>query len=176
MRPIYISYRPKDANIVERIAQRIMLCLGEHALNMNPTKSCPGNVKLDHHIESMMHSSERILIVIGQDWAGIDEYGRFRPSSADVPVYNELKVALRSERDVFIVLIDGAEMPSAKYLGEDLQGLYDLPVLRLRPNLFKADLAEFIPLESLQNGLNYWLGAVWRKKRTLTEIDKDYFD
>lgn len=85
MLPIYISYRPRDAQIVERIAQRIILSLGRHMLQMNPSKSCPSNMKLDYHIDSMMHSSETILIVIGKEWAGIDDYGRFRLSTADIP-------------------------------------------------------------------------------------------
>lgn len=175
MRPIYISYRPKDATIVERIAHRIMLSFGEHALNMNPTKSCPGDLKLDYHIETMMHSSEQILIVIGQDWAGVDEYGRFRLSSADIPLYNELKVALRSQRDVIVVLIDGAEMPPVNLLDEEFHDLYGLPVVRLRPKAFKADLADFIPVESLLDRFNYWCKGAWLKKCTLSKPHEEFF-
>lgn len=175
MRPIYISYRPKDAAIVERIAHRIMLSFGEYGLNMNPTKSCPGDLKLDYHIETMMHSSEKILIVIGQDWAGLDEYGRFRLSSADIPVYNELKAALRSQREVIVVLIDGAEMPSSKLLDEEFHGLYDLPVVRLRPSAFKADLADFIPVESIRDWFNYWRNGVWLKRCTLSKPHEEFF-
>lgn len=173
MRPIYISYRPKDAETVELIAQRIMLCFGEHALQMNPTMSCPSNDRLDYHIESMMDGSEIILIVIGQDWSGLDEFGRFRLSSADVPIYYELKIALRGERKVIIVLIDNADIPPPNELPEEFHLLYDLQVVSLRPESFAEDLAKFLPISSLQDWFNYWFKGVWRRKRAVSELRFD---
>lgn len=164
MPPIYISYRSRDAQVVERIAQRISVAFGPHMLQMNPTKSCPSDLKLDYHIDSMMHASETILIVIGHEWSGIDEYGRFRLSSADIPIYSELQHALRTEREVILVLIDGAELPARDQVPEEFHSLYDLPVVGLRPESFNEDLNNFIPVTDWRDWLTYWVSGLWMKR------------
>jgi hypothetical protein len=167
MPSIYISYRPRDANIVEQIAQRILLSLGRHSLQMNPRKSCPTKLKLDYHIESMMHSSEIVLIVIGEEWAGIDEFGRFRLSSADIPLHNELKNALQTEREVLVLLIDGAELPPMTQMPDKFHGIYNLPIVRLHQETLYEDLAQFVPAPTLRKWLRYCFSGIWTKRRTI---------
>lgn len=167
MPPIYIAYRTGDADIVERIAQAIIVSFGAHTLQMNPTLDWPSNLKLDYHIESMMYGSDTILIVIGKEWAGLDEYGRFRLSSADIPLYNELKIALRMEKKRIVVLIDGAKLPPIHQVPEEFHGLYDLPVVQLRPKSFQADLRQFVAPPTVCDWLKYWFLGLWRKRRTI---------
>lgn len=169
MPPIYISYRSRDAEVVEQIAQRISLSFGPHMVQINPTHSCPTDLKLDYHIESMMLACETILIVIGPEWSGIDEYGRFRLSSADIPINNELHIALRSEREVILVLIEDADLPQKEHISEEFYGLYDLPVVRLRPESFEADLRQFIPAPDLRAWFMYWFSGRWLKRWTIPE-------
>jgi hypothetical protein len=115
----------------------------------------------------MMHSSETVLIVIGEEWAGIDEFGRFRLSSADIPLHNELKNALQTEREVLVLLIDGAELPPTKQVPDKFHGIYELPIVCLHPETFYEDLAQFVPAPTLRKWLTYWFSGIWAKRRTI---------
>jgi hypothetical protein len=163
MSQIYISYRVEDAPIVKRIVRRCLQTHGIYSVVMNPQNSYSENNSLNNHIDNLMFNVETILLVAGRNWAGIDEFGRFRLSSADIPVSAEVKVALRSGKQVILVLVDDAPMPSPDVVPEDLEGIFQLPVAQLRSKTFNQDLDRLIPPPSLQGFLLYYLSLRWTK-------------
>jgi len=164
MRPLYISYRPTDAVVVERIVTRVLQSHGSHTVLMNPLATCPETVRLDRYIEQMIYSSESILIVIGPDWSGIDEFGRFKLSTADVPVHQEVKIALRSGRRVLVVLVNDAQMPSPDAVPDELQGIFDVPVIGLSSTNFNQELNKLVEPPSLLDYLRYFFSFDWTKR------------
>ncbi|MDQ7027404.1 MAG: TIR domain-containing protein [Anaerolineae bacterium] len=160
---IYISYRIEDANIVRQIVRRCLQTYGNYSVIANPQASLPPNIALKQHIDNLMFSTQSILLVIGPDWAGIDKYGRFKLSSADIPIGTEVRLALRSEKQVILVLVNGAQLPYADSVPDDLQAIFQLPIARLRDKIFQQDLNQLIPPPSLSNKLLYYFSLAWTK-------------
>jgi hypothetical protein len=163
MSQIYISYRVEDAPVVKRIVERCLQTYGIYSVIMNPLASGSDDISLKNHIDNLMFNVDSILLIVGHDWAGIDEFGRFKLSSADLPVSAEVRVALRSGKQVILVLVNDAPMPSPDIVPDDLQGIFQLPVAELRSKTFNQDLNKLIPPPSLQGLLLYYLSLTWTK-------------
>lgn len=172
MPPIYIAYRPNDADVTEQIIRRCIQTYGVHSVIVNPTDSITPETSLKHHVDNLMHAASTILIIVGQDWAGIDEYGRFKLSSADLPTYLEVKQALRSERDVFLVLVNGASLPPPNLVPDDMQAIYQLPSVSIRPQNFRADLNRLVHPPNLFDQLRYFFSLDWTQRYTYTKLPK----
>lgn len=98
-------------------------------------------------IERALQATGLLIAVIGPGWEGpSDDDGRPRiQSEADV-VRREIAVALASGSVVIPLLVDGARLPSADQLPDDLKGLRAGHVGRIRPeqvsdNYFEDDIA-----------------------------------
>jgi hypothetical protein len=163
MSQIYISYRIEDAPVVKRIVRRCLQTYGIHSVVMNPQASGSEDISLNNHIDNLMFNVATVLLIAGRGWAGIDEYGRFKLSSADMPISTEVKVALRSGKQVILVLVNDAPMPAPDIVPEDLQDVFQLPVAQLRSKTFNQDLNKLIPPPSLQGFLLYYLSFTWTK-------------
>ena len=96
---------------------------------------------------------------------------RFRLSTADVPIHSEIKQALRSDKQVILVLIDGARMPSPDMIPDDFQGIYELPAVQLRPDTFRRDLNALIHPPNLFEQLRYFFSLDWTQRHTRTHND-----
>jgi hypothetical protein len=163
MAQIYISYRVEDSNIVEKIIRRSLQTYGIYSLIMNPEMTCPWDTTLYKHIDNLMFNAASILLIVAPGWAGIDEFGRFKLSSADIPVGEEVLVALRSEKQVILVLVNGATLPSPDVVPDDLHAIYNLPKAELRQATFNQDLNRLIPPPALSARLLYYLSLTWTK-------------
>lgn len=163
MSRIYISYRIQDSNIVKQIVRRCLQTYGIHSVIANPQESCPPETSLKQHIDNLMFTTQSVLLVVGPDWSGIDEFGRFKLSSADLPVGTEVRVALRSEKQVILVLVNGAQLPYSDAVPDDLQGIFQLSVAQLRDKTLGQDLNQLIPPPSLSNKLLYYFSLAWTK-------------
>lgn len=161
MLPVYLSYRPQDASSAARIIRRCDQVYGEYSVQHNPLRSCPTGTRIEQHAENLIASCRMVVILIGRKWAGLDEYGRYRLSTADVPVRAEVLAALRSKLEVVLVLLDGAQMPPAEVIPDELQSIFELPVVRLRSASFDADLDQLFPRPTLRDRLrahiNRWI-------------------
>lgn len=121
---------------------------------------------LEDLIENLMGGCQAVVIVVGHAWSGVDEFGRFLLSSADVPVGLEIDIALRSGCQVIPVLVNGIRaLPPPDELPENLHGLYDTRPVVLRPNHFYPDIRQLIETPSLLNRLRYWLTLAWLNQR-----------
>jgi hypothetical protein len=169
MARVYISYRVQDANVVRRIIRRCLQSYGIYSIALNPQATCPSDMTLTQHIDNLMFDVDMILLVVGKDWAGLDEFGRFKLSSADSPVSEEVQVALRSKKHVVMVLVNGADLPAPDVVPDDLQAIYQLPVTQLRPQTFWQDMNHLIPPPALSDWLLYYFSLAWLKDRIREE-------
>lgn len=162
MTRVYISYRSSDAPVVRHIYRRAVLALSSRSVLLNPEDSLPASMALEDYIDSMMRTCDAALIVIGPSWAGIDEYGRFLLSSADVPVQPEVIAALKYVPQVIPVLVNGIKnLPAPDELPENMHRLYDCGIAVLRPQYLQQDLASLIHPPSAKRLLQYGLGLEW---------------
>lgn len=171
MPPIYISYRPQDADIVESIIRRARQTYGLYSTIVHPEKSFREDMRLDQHIDNLIHSASTVLIVIGQDWAGLDEYGRYKLSSADMPIHAEVMRALASQRQVIAVLVNDATLPEPALVPDEMQGLYDIPCVTVRASHFNQDISQLIHPPSFFSILKYILSLDWVRRYTSNEFN-----
>ena len=174
MARVYISYRVQDANVVRCILRRCQQSYGTYSVTMNPQDTHPSDISLSQHIDNLMFGVDRILLIVGNDWAGLDEFGRFKLSSADTPIREEVQVALRSKKQVMMVLVNGASLPSPDVVPDDLQGIYQLPVIQLRPATFWRDMNQLIPPPALSDWLLYYFSFTWAKNRIREDDEPSY--
>lgn len=168
MTRVYISYRSSDAAVVRQIYRRAVLAYGNRNVLLNPEDTVPLNTPLENYIENIISGCHVVLIVIGPQWAGIDEYGRFLLSSADVPIQPEVVAAIKNAPRIINVLVNGVQaMPAPDELPENLQPLYDEEIVILRPQHFQADLARLIKPPSPLRVLQYGLTLEWLKQRRI---------
>lgn len=164
MPPVYISYRSDDAAVVQRIVTRCLQTYGSYSVILHPEDTQPDDTRLEMHIDNLIYTASTVLLVIGKDWAGLDEFGRFKLSTADVPVQPEVKAALRSGKQVLAVLVNGAKMPALELIPEDLHGIFGLPVIELRETSFRADLNQLIHPPGLMGHLRYFFSLEWLQR------------
>jgi len=172
MPPIYISYRPQDAAITEKIIHRCLQTYGAYSVIVNPQASKLDDVRIENHIDNLIAAASTVLIVIGRDWSGIDQFGRFRLSLADIPVRAEVFHALRSRKQVIVVLVNGARLPDRAHVPDELHGLFDLPMIELRDETLRYDLNNLIHPPSLVSQLRYFFSLGWTQRYTQIADDQ----
>lgn len=157
MLPIYVSYRPQDAESAAHIIRRCRQVNGQFSVQHDPLRSCPSDTRIEQHVDDLIAACRQILIVIGREWAGLDEYGRYQLSTADIPTRAEVLGALRSGKQTILVLVDDAALPDPAEIPEELQALLNLPIIRLGTETFEQDLSQLFPPATLKERLREWL-------------------
>jgi hypothetical protein len=123
-RRIFISYRRGDATIYAgRLYDGLSARLGEDDVFMDVDALEPG-VDFVEHIEREVGSCQILIALIGRDWVSVtDADGRRRLDDPQDFVRLELATGLRRDIRVIPVLIQGATMPRADELPDDLKPL-----------------------------------------------------
>ena len=146
MAGIFISYRRKDAaGHAGRLHDDLVQRYGRDAVFMD-IDSLHGGQLFRQRIHEALDSSAIALVLIGEAWAapstqpGSGETRR-RIDEEDDLVRREVTAALRHE-DVAVVpvLVEGAPVPNAADLPEDLASLPDLQVCQLRNSEWRTDV------------------------------------
>lgn len=159
---VYISYRPGNRASATRVITRAMQTYGTKNVVFDPMKRLFPEDNPGPLIENLISGCKAVLILIGPEWSGIDEYGRYRLSEADRPVYFEVKHALASGRQVIPLLVDGVTaLPPPDELPDEFSALYQTQPLILRDETFLEDLGRLIPQPPMVNVLRYWVDGSW---------------
>jgi hypothetical protein len=156
MLPVYLSYRTQDAHYATRIIERCHQVYGLYSVQHDPLRSCPTGTRIERHVENLIAACRQVIIVIGKDWAGLDEYGRYRLSTADMPVRAEVLAALQSDREIIVMLVDDAGLPDPQVIPEEMQALFEQPVMVLHPATFDRDLDPLFPAPSRKDRILSW--------------------
>lgn len=129
---IFISYRRVDsAGHAGRLYDRLARHFGDKQVFIDVDLIEPG-VDFAQAIDKAVGSCQILLAIIGRSWvASLDETGRRRLDNANDFVRAEIASALARDVCVIPVLVQGAQMPRAQDLPEDLRRLSLLQAFEL---------------------------------------------
>lgn len=132
---VFISYRRDDANVAARITDYLRKHLGKDNVFQDLTSLRPGAVFVEETAR-WIDSCTAIIVIISKSWS----LDRLR-SEADY-VRQEIKLALQRKLHIYPLLLDGASLPKASELPEDIRSLVhrnaiDLPQLYFQEGLQK---------------------------------------
>lgn len=123
MPTIFISYRRSDSNdFTRQLYSKLALAFGEGSI-FRDKDVIPTGRNFQAVIEEWIIRSNVVLVIIGNGWLNAtNENGRRLDDPLD-PVRNEVEMAIRHEKRVIPVLVDGAGMPSRSELPPSLYQL-----------------------------------------------------
>lgn len=142
---IFISYRQNDSpGDCRELCERLQQSFGKehvffdvHSLRLGENWWAVASERL--------RSSDVLLVPIGQNWMTIaDRRGRRRLDDPRDPLRREIALALREHVRTIPVLVEGAAMPEADQLPEELKELADLTGWELRHATFTSDVDALI--------------------------------
>jgi hypothetical protein len=137
---IFISYRRGDsAGHAGRLYDRLRAQLGHDRVFMDVT-GIEAGVDFMDAIEGAIGSCTAVLVVIGPDWLTCtDEGGRSRLADPNDVLRLEIGSALARKVRVIPVLVDGAVLPHADGLPDDLKTLVRRQTIELRDTRWDDD-------------------------------------
>jgi TIR domain/Protein of unknown function (DUF3592) len=149
---VFISYRRDDsAGFAGALERELANCLGPERVFMD-IKDIEGGADFPVAIEEAIESSEVALILIGSRWLDAkDAQGLRRLEKPDDFVRQEVARALQTKARVIPLLLDGAQLPAAEQLPQDLQPLTTREALELRNSHWEEDFTRL--LNSIREGM-----------------------
>ena len=144
-RGIFVSYRRAGVRTqTYRLVDELKRQFGESEVFLDIKSIDPG-VRYADAIREALNSCAVILVMIGPKWSEIcDDQGRRRLDNPDDVLRIEVETALRVRARVIPVLVDGAQMPSAESLPEDIRDLADLQAFSLAESHWEYDVAQLV--------------------------------
>ena len=121
---VFISYRREDsAGYAGRLYDRLVAHFGAERVFMDVEGIDPGTDFVDA-IEGAVSSCKVLIVLIGNEWMDVtDDNGRRRLEDPNDFIRLETGIALKRDIRVLPVLLEGAKMPTADNLPDDLTGL-----------------------------------------------------
>jgi hypothetical protein len=151
---VFISYRrDESAGYAGRIADSFEEHFGEDIIFRDIDSLEPG-LDFAEAIERALESSEVLIAVIGKNWlTATDAAGQKRLEHPDDYVRTEIATALKRHIRVIPLLIQGAAMPSARDLPDDLAPLSRRNAFEIHDSSWRDDIQRLIStLERAING------------------------
>ena len=142
---IFISYRrDESAGYAGRIADRLVEHFGEDRIFRDIDSIEPG-LDFVEAIQNAVDSSEVLIVVIGKNWlAATNAAGQKRLETTDDYVRIEIATALQRNTRVIPLLVQGAVMPSAEELPEDLVPLTRRNAFELHDSSWREEVQRLI--------------------------------
>jgi TIR domain-containing protein len=137
---IFISYRRDDsAAMAGRLHDRLAEKFGEANLFID-VDNMPAGADFVKYLSKQVESCDLFLCTVGPNWLNAkDEDGKRRLDQPDDYVRVEIAAALNRDIPVIPVLIDGARMPKARELPEDIAALPRRNAVEVRSSHFRGD-------------------------------------
>jgi hypothetical protein len=145
MLQIFISYRRQEAShAAGRLYSELAALVGREHVFMDVDVIPPG-MDFVEILEQKVASCDVLLALIGSDWLNAkDEAGRRRLDRPDDFVRTEIATALDRKIPVVPVLMDGAQMPDAASLPDDLKPLARRQAAVLSHRGFRRDVEQLV--------------------------------
>lgn len=165
MADIFISYRRDDSPASVRLLHdKLSRAFPDSVVFLDLKRIDAGDKwadTLQHHLDS----SDIMLVVIGPGWIdATDSAGARRLHQADDVVRREVAQFLDTDRRVIPVLVDGATLPDAAALPEELARLPGHQAVSLSHLKFDADMQNLIAYLGGWHGIAGFLA--WTEART----------
>ncbi len=144
MTGVFISYRRSDtAGWAGRLADHLKSAFGDERVFIDVSDIDPGD-DFEHAIDAMLDRVDAVVVMIGPEWTTVEDDRGLRLARQDDHVRREVADALRSDVRVLPVLVDGAVMPGADQLPEDLQPLTRKNAIAVSGTGFRSDLDQIV--------------------------------
>ena len=142
---VFLSYRRDDTGgRAGRLFDVLVARFGVRDVFQDVTTVAPG-LDFTAQIEAAIETSDVVLVVIGPSWLGdSDPMGGRRIDRADDFVRQEVSRALASGIPVVPVLVEGASLPPADELPDDLASLVLRQAVTLRDVSWHSDVDDLI--------------------------------
>ncbi len=142
---VFISYRRADASAdAGRLYDALRRRFGRENIFMDVDSLRPGEDWVEA-VEAAVTRSDVLLAIIGPEWVGAkDEQGESRLSKEFDRVRLEIEAALRNDKPVIPVLVEGASMPASAELPESLKPLLRRHAIRISHSTFESDLSSLV--------------------------------
>ncbi|MFZ5911217.1 MAG: SUMF1/EgtB/PvdO family nonheme iron enzyme [Chloroflexota bacterium] len=165
---IFISYRRVDSGgYAGRIYDRLAARFGEDAVFMD-VDDIPAGLDFVEVLQNAVQSCDALAALIGRNWLDArDEAGGRRLDNPEDFVRVEIAAALERGIRVIPVLVDGAPMPRASDLPENLKPLARRNAVQVNHHSFNADAYHLI--EQLELALKAAEDSKLLKARVLQE-------
>jgi hypothetical protein len=150
---IFISYRrDESAGYAGRLADSFDEHFGEDIIFRDIDSLEPG-LDFAEAIERALESSEVLIAVIGKHWlTATDAAGQKRLEDPHDYVRTEIATALKRHIRVIPLLIQGAAMPSARDLPDDLAPLSRRNAFEIHDSSWRADIQRLVT--TLERAIN----------------------
>lgn len=142
---IFISYRRDDsAGYAGRLYDRLATHFGPQRVFMDVEGIEPG-ADFVNAIEEAVSSCQVLIVLIGDEWThGTDAAGRRRLDDPNDFIRLETSAALKRNIRVVPVLVDGAVMPHAEELPDEIKALTRRQAIELSHKQWEASSGELI--------------------------------
>lgn len=161
---IFISHRRSDPHGT-RLYDDLRARFGEGRMTFAESPPASGD-SFEAATARLLRDSGTVLVVIGRDWLG--SAGCRLLDDLHDPVRREVAYALQHRIRVIPVLVDGARMPSADELPDDLRPLATRTSLVLDDRRWESDVERLVEvLEPPRTGLGAMLKRGWDGMRQL---------
>ena len=142
-RKIFLCYRREDSEAETRNLWKMLKEVG-HDPFMDQPNIRPGDL-WSSELEKQLNSSDAIIAVIGKEWLFCqNNKGQQRIALLDDWVNRELATALQSGKLLIPVLVNGANMPPASALPENLKRLASCQAKTVTNENWDSDVNELI--------------------------------
>jgi TIR domain len=145
MSSVFISYRRQTASGEARALYNDLVArLGSDAVFMDVDNISLGR-DFRGELQKTLAACDLMLVIIDKDWATAkDEKGQNRLENAGDFVRMEIEAALKRDIAVTPVLVDGAQMPTAKELPAEISDLAYRNGFELSHGRWESDVREMI--------------------------------
>ena len=142
---VFISYRrDESAGYAGRISDALVEHFGEDKVFRDIDSLEPG-LDFAEAIERAIESSEVLIAVVGKSWlTATDAAGQKRIENPDDYVRTEIATALKRNIRVIPLLIQGAAMPSARELPDDLAPLSRRNAFEIHDSSWRDDIRRLV--------------------------------
>ncbi len=157
---VFISYRRADTQATAgRMAQFLDGIGAVDEVFLDVDDIAPGE-DFGQRIERTLARASHVFLLIGPQWSGpAGAPGRARILDPDDLVHREAAIALRSAARLVPILVDGAPMPRADELPDDLKALPRINAFALRTSHFDEDMDDLLDVVL---GKKSGRGSRWR--------------
>ncbi len=142
---IFISYRRDESrHAAGRLADDLAQAFGAQAIFRDIEGIDPG-VDFTRSLERALEACSVMLVLIGPSWLDMrDPHGKRRLDDPNDWIRQEIATALARDVRVIPVLLEGAAMPSAQDLPDDLDALVRRQALDMSDSRWRGDLQRLI--------------------------------
>lgn len=143
-RPVFICYRREDTqDACGRLRDDLADAYGSERVFMD-IDSIPLGLDFVEYVSAEICRCSAVIVVIGKRWLTVRDKGQRRLDNPDDLVRAEIAVALRQEIPVIPVLVQGARMPRAEQLPQDIKALARRNGIDLGGPAWKAGIERLI--------------------------------